>query len=34
MAIHYSQVGYEPTASRVGPAVQGVLFAAMKELLK
>ena len=34
MAAHYSQGGYEPTASRVGPAVQGVLFAAMKELLK
>jgi hypothetical protein len=34
MAAHYSQGGYEPTASRVGPAVQSVLFAAMKELLK
>ena len=34
MAIHYSQGGYEPTASRVGPAVEGVLFAAMRELLK
>jgi hypothetical protein len=33
-AIHYSQGGYEPTASRVGPAVEGVLFAAMRELLK
>ncbi len=34
MAAHYSQGGYEPTASRVGPAVEGVLFAAMKELLR
>jgi hypothetical protein len=34
MAVHYSQGGYEPTASRVGPAVEGVLFAAMRELLK
>lgn len=34
MAVHYSQGGYEPTASRVGPAVEGVMFTAMKELLK
>jgi hypothetical protein len=34
MAAHYSQGGYEPTASRVGPAVESVLFAAMRELLK
>jgi hypothetical protein len=34
MAAHYSQGGYEPSASRVGPAVQSVLFAAMKELLQ
>lgn len=34
MAAHYSQGGYEPSASRVGPAVESVLFAAMKELLK
>ena len=34
MAAHYSQGGYEPTASRVGPAVESVLFAAMRELLQ
>jgi hypothetical protein len=34
MAAHYSQGGYEPTASRVGPAVERVLFAAMRELLQ
>jgi len=34
MSRHYSQGGYEPTASRVGPAVEGVLFAAIDELLK
>jgi hypothetical protein len=34
MAAHYAQGGYEPTASRVGPAVERVLFAAMQELLK
>ncbi len=34
MAAHYSQGGYEPTASRVGPAVEEVLFAAMRELLQ
>jgi hypothetical protein len=34
MAAHYSQGGYEPTASRVGPAVEGVLLAAIKDLLK
>lgn len=34
MAVHYSQGGYEPTASRVGPAVGSVLFTAMRELLQ
>jgi hypothetical protein len=34
MAAHYSQGGYEPTASRVGPAVEGVLLAAIKDLLR
>jgi hypothetical protein len=34
MAAHYSQGGYEPTASRVGAGVEGVLFAAMRELLQ
>ena len=34
MAAQYSQGGYEPTASRVGPAVESVLFAAMRELLQ
>jgi hypothetical protein len=34
MAVHYSQGGYEPTASRVGPAVESVLFASMRELLQ
>jgi len=34
MARHYAEGGYEPSASRVGPAVEGALFAAMKELLR
>jgi hypothetical protein len=34
MAAHYSQGGYEPTASRVGPAVERFLLAAMRELLR
>lgn len=34
MAAHYSQGGYEPTASRVAPAVEGVLLAAIKDLLR
>ncbi len=34
MAAQYSQGGYEPTASRVGPNVESVLFAAMRELLQ
>jgi hypothetical protein len=34
MSAHYSQGGYEPTASRVGPGVEAVLLAAIKGLLK
>jgi hypothetical protein len=34
MSAHYAQGGYEPTASRVGPAVEGVLLGAIEELLK
>jgi hypothetical protein len=34
MSAHYSQGGYEPSASRVGPGVEGVLFAAIKNLLR
>ena len=34
MRAHYSQGGYEPTASRVGPEVEGVLLAAIEDLLK
>ncbi len=34
MAAHYSQGGYEPTAAGVAPAVEGVLLAAIKDLLK
>jgi hypothetical protein len=34
MRAHYSQGGYEPTASRVGPEIEGVLLAAIEDLLK
>jgi hypothetical protein len=34
MSAHYSQGGYEPTASRVGPGVEQVLMGGIKELLK
>jgi hypothetical protein len=34
MSAHYSQGGYEPTASRVGPGVESVLMEAIDDLLK